>query len=525
MKFLLAIALSIYEVCTYGADLPEIVSPAPENVAIVIYRTEAALTSDLYDDSATDGLALITETRTVEIPEGISTIKFVGTAESIIPQTAKLTELPVQFLESNFDYNVITPDNILAKSIGKHVRIVRTDSTGKTTDQEAMLRSGPDGVVLDINGNIEALGCSSLNEKIIFDEIPAGLAEKPVLSVRVNATKAGRYNLRLSYLALGLDWSADYVAQIQPNNQTMSLLGWITLSNQLSTAFINAKVQVVAGNLSIESETSQLQRSAEKLSQKQCWPTGSFYTFRRQMRSDREDSIQQTPVAISSHNLEEVIVTAQKRTAALSELGDYKLYTLPEPTTLGPQQTKQVRMLEGDNIRIERIYTYTLDTEDTQRSEQPDPAKTTIRFKNNKTEGAGISLPMGVFSVFDFDNKSRAIYSGDHWNKDTPEGIPVELEIGNSLNVWIVKHVGMEERLKSWGTNYLSKKIDLQITNDKAIPVSVEIKLPADGFMGLRITDESERHISENGNLVWKIELKPGANKTLTLAIKWVDED
>lgn len=182
-------------------------------------------------------------------------------------------------------------------------------------------------------------------------------------------------------------------------------------------------------------------------------------------------------------------------------------------------------MLESDNIRIERIYTYTLDTEDTQVSDQPDPVKTTIRFKNNKADGAGFPLPTGVFSVFDFGNKSRIIYSGDDWKKDAPEGIPVELEIGNSLNVWVVKHMGEDERLKSWGTNYLSKKIDLQLTNDKAIPVSVEVKLPADHFTGLKVTDESERHINKDGNLVWKVDLKPGAVKTLTLALKWVDDD
>ena len=80
--------------------------------------------------------------------------------------------------------------------------------------RDAILRTGPDGIVLDVDGTTEALNCSGLQRKAGLPRVPAGLADEPRLSMTVRAATAGKYTVQLSYLALGIDWSADYVARI-----------------------------------------------------------------------------------------------------------------------------------------------------------------------------------------------------------------------------------------------------------------------------------------------------------------------
>ena len=53
----------------------------------------------------------------------------------------------------------------------------------------------------------------------MFDAAPPGLTATPTLSAVVEAPHAGRYVIRLSYLATGLRWSADYVARLSPDGR------------------------------------------------------------------------------------------------------------------------------------------------------------------------------------------------------------------------------------------------------------------------------------------------------------------
>ena len=74
-----------------------------------------------------------------------------------------------------------------------------------------------------------------------------GLTGTPTLSVRVHAAQAGRYQVKLSYLATGIDWTADYVARIHADGATLDLTGMATLANFSATSFADADVQLVGG--------------------------------------------------------------------------------------------------------------------------------------------------------------------------------------------------------------------------------------------------------------------------------------
>ena len=78
---------------------------------------------------------MVSETRTVDVPAGISTIVFRGVADAIVPQTAAIEGLPAALLESNFDYDLLTPGAVIAKSHGERVQLVRTDTSHRAHDR------------------------------------------------------------------------------------------------------------------------------------------------------------------------------------------------------------------------------------------------------------------------------------------------------------------------------------------------------------------------------------------------------
>src|SRR5262249_30352106 len=122
-----------------------VMSSVIDDVEVTIYRGP-----EHYGDSP--GLAMIVEERSVDFPGGPATIQFQGVADAIIPQTAKVEGLPTPPIESNFDYDLLSPAALTTKSIGSSVRIVRTNrNNGSAIEQRGILRSGPQGIVLDVD--------------------------------------------------------------------------------------------------------------------------------------------------------------------------------------------------------------------------------------------------------------------------------------------------------------------------------------------------------------------------------------
>jgi len=503
----------------------EIVSPAPEAVEVTIYRARPGLTADIGDmTQKANGLAMITETRTVDIPAGTSTISFRGVAETIVPQSAKLESLPATIVESNFDYSLIGPGELIAKSIGKSVRVVRTDvRTGKITEQRATLLSGPSGVMLDINGKIEALDCSGESEKLVFDSVPAELAEKPTLSATVRTTQAGRYRVRLSYLALGLDWSADYVAIIHKDNRALDLTGWITLANKQKTTFANAPVQVVAGNVSVvEGETVPPNIQALALESK-CWPIGSFA-----MQSVSQSYGPQFAAAPAlmmdklSRNLGEIVVTSQKR-AEMSNLGDYKLYSLPFVTTVAAQQIKQVQMIEQKNVPFERVYTYVLQSDEFPNSGEVRRPTITLRLQNKARAGLGKPLPAGTVSVVEHDAKNHLVLAGEHSLEDIPVGLPIDIEIGQAMDIWVQPRTAREYTQERGARSKERADIEVDLVNDKPISIKLELLHRKEEERDFRIVSESKLHTLKYGMPMWTITMQPGERTTLRYTLEQAD--
>jgi hypothetical protein len=467
---------------------------------------------------------MVSETRTIDLPAGTSRILFLGVADAIVPQTADLEGLPATILESNFDYDLLTQGAVIAKSHGERVRVIRTDAaTGRTTDREAILRSGPQGVMLEIDGKVETLGCSGLNEKLVFPRIPPGLAAEPQLSMTVRAAAAGKHTVELSYLALGMKWSAAYIARIDEDEGTLDLTGWLTLVNQSGTTFASTPAEVVAGQLARDKEETQPPGPAQVNDSPSCWPVGQFAKFDAAAPMFRERSFLAGTANVQRNSapaLQDVIVTGTRLSlqARMRELGDYKLYALPVPTTIAARQSKQVQFLSQADVPFQRIYMFEADEQSMFESKfAAQPATAVLRLENKESEGLGKPLPRGVVSVVETGG-GGAVLAGQDRLDDTPVGLPIELELGRAMDVWVEPRVTQDETIES-EHNEQRVSVEVRLRNDKPVTITLEYRQPRTGE-NFRIAQESRAHTLKDGDIRWTFRLQPGGRAVLRYSMQ-----
>jgi hypothetical protein len=498
------------------------VSTGPQAVIVTIYHSDGLETSDLLHPDANpwvrnSGLAFITETREIDVPTGPSEIRFEGVASTMVPQTATVEGLPSGIIERNFDYDLLSPGSLLAKSIGQTVHLVRTDpKTGKRVEFTAIVRTGPNGAMLEIDGKLEALNCSGLPEKLVFDKTPDGLTDTPTLSVKTDAAVPGHYTVKLSYIATGLNWTADYVARVNSDGRTLDLSGWLTLANFGETGFGRIPVETVAGRLNVTGDDTPVDVNALRLAT-QCWPTSIDWATHRPMPppppsppaavGDRD--MQMVPVTI-----ETAVVTAERRVDP-RQLGDYKLYPLPEPTDMPAHETKQVQFLSQHDVPFERVYRYTVDADG-----ESGVGTTTLYllFKNRADAGLGKPLPAGEIAVSEPGPRGAPIFVGQAPIKDTAVDEPFEIATGDVFSVPVKQTLTSETTSGSGDAMRHQRSYEIEAANNRSATIAFELWQALE-YDAPKIVSESQPHVVDRGAAIWRLALKPGEHATLRFTI------
>lgn len=534
MRRLLAITTALSLLAPTAWAQTESVSAHPDGATVVIYRDQPVDTVQLMAQSRQpwsrldrQGLALIVETRTVDLPEGEAIIRFRGLATGVVPQSAVLEGLPAHVVERNADFDLLSPASLMEKSVGEVVRVVRTNpATGEQVEKAAVIRAGAQGTVLEIDGRFEALDCSGQTERVVFDRIPEGLGDQPTLSVRTRAERAGRHTVTLAYLTTGLQWSADYVARLDPTDGTLDLTGWVTLANFGGTGFPDAPVQVVAGTLRKDAGTTPVEPLV-RYQQNQCWPQGTTTFGSGQFAGYGGAPPPPPPPApmapmmrMAAREAVADIVVTGSRMARQGELGDYKIYTLPEPTTVAARQTKQVRFLERAGVAYERVYrTGVLNPDEESR-----PTAIVMKLRNEERAGLGVALPGGSVAVMQPDGAGGVLLAGQDQFEDKGVGLPVRLTFGESPDVRVQTRLVKSGRLTRGAVTTERTEVETTVTNARSEPVTVELVADAAMQRGFRIRSQSVRsRVDDTGYPVWTLSVP--ANGAATLKAAWTTTD
>lgn len=515
----------------------ESVSARPDGATVVIYRDQPVDTVALMEQSRQpwsrldrQGLALIVETRTVDLPAGEGIIRFRGLATGVVPQSAVLEGLPAHVVERNADFDLLSPASLMEKSVGEVVRVVRTNpATGEQVEKAAVIRAGAQGTVLEIDGRFEALDCSGQTERVVFDRVPEGLGDQPTLSVRTRAERAGRHTVTLAYLTTGLQWSADYVARLNPTDGTLDLTGWVTLANFGGTGFPDAPVQVVAGTLRKDAGTTPVEPLV-RYQQNQCWPQGTTTYGNGLGPTYKQNRVEYDgppvvvygppmPAPAVEMAMREVVVTGS-RIARQGELGDYKIYSLPEPTTVAARQTKQVRFLERDGVAYERVYRAGLVNQD----EEARPMGVVLKLRNEERAGLGVALPGGSVAVMQPDGEGGVLLAGQDRFEDKGVGLPVRLYFSQSPDVQVQTRLVKNDSSRRGAVTTQRSEIETTVTNARSEAITVELVANAAMQRGFRIRSQSVRsRIDDTGYPVWTLTVP--ANGAAILKAAWTTTD
>src|ERR1700687_1677138 len=444
-------ALTAGTAVIYSAARSNNVYAAQEKAAARAFGDQSTSLNDQTDLNVTvynANIALVRDVRQLVLPSGAFRLKFMDIAATVNPATVHFRSLTdpekLGVIEQNYEYDLLEPAKLLHKYVGKEVTLVRSYQDNGTTKREeikAILLSDNNGPVWKIGNDIVT---GMFAESYRFPEVPANLYERPTLLMSLENYGARRQQIEASYLASNLSWNADYVLTVARDDKNADLDGWVTVVNNSGTAFHNARLQLVAGELNRI-------------------PQGGV------MRGDVAREMAMTKAAAPQFQQE-----------AFSE---YHLYSLGRKTSVEDKETKQISLLQGSGVPVEKILmvngqSYYYRNQQTPGAPLKDPVMVYYKFKNEEKNGLGIPLPAGNVRVYQKDSKGGILFAGEDRIDHTPKEEDVNIHIGNAFDV-VAEH--KQTDYKRIDTHTWEMEFEVTLRNHKDTPVTVQVNEPIGG--------------------------------------------
>ncbi|MBL1320630.1 MAG: DUF4139 domain-containing protein [Methylophaga sp.] len=435
-----------------------------------------------------ENLALIKDQRKITLNKGFNNLAFRGVSARMRPETALLRSLnpniQLRVLEQNFDFDLLTPQKLLEKYVGKQVRLARTNpATGLETIATATVLSTNSGVVLKIGNKI----ITNPRGEYIFDNVPDNLRDQPTLVTQLTSSSAKTQTVELGYLTGGLSWKADYVAELSSDDSHLDLTGWVTLTNQSGTQYNNAKLQLVAGDVN-QVQPQFRGRSAPRVAM-----------MEKSMMAD--DGM------------------------AEESLFEYHLYTLGRTTDLKDKQTKQVALLSASSVPVTKQFllrgnNYYYSSSRGQIGQKM-KVGVFVEFKNSEKAQLGMPIPKGIVRVYKNDSKGNAQFVGEDNIDHTPKNEDIRLKLGDAFDVTAnMKQTNFRKvpHNKPHHVAYESS-YEIELKNAKSEPVTVTVREPVPGDW--KMVKESQAHKKvASGTAEWNITVPAESSTKLTYTVQ-----
>jgi hypothetical protein len=110
------------------------------------------------------------------------------------------------------------------------------------------------------------------------------------------------------------------------------------------------------------------------------------------------------------------------------------------------------------------------------------------------------------------------VLAGQDRLEDTPVGLPIELELGQAMDVWIEPRVTRDETIEN-DRDQQRVSVEVRLGNDKPGPITLEYRQPRTGD-NFRILHESRSHTLKDGDIRWTFRLRPGERAVLRYSMQ-----
>lgn len=426
--FLLLLMLGLFSVAFVSAQDSE--TPERNSVAVTIYN---------------QGTALIQDRRTFTLEAGDNLINFADVASSIDPTSVSFLSLTdplgTRVLEQNYVYDLVGAYALLQRYVDEQIRVTSTDGTL----YEGRLLSGSGEIILETSDGGVLVVSQDEVRTIQFPSLPDGLITRPTLRWLVASENAGAQEVELTYLTSGINWSADYTVLLNGDNNAIDLNGWVTLNNTSGTAYPDALVKLVAGD--VNRVPSQAPVSREVL-------------------------------------YEQEFAVAADGNVAQREFFEYQLYEIARNVTIGNNETKQVEFVTGAAIPASTFFVYdgsypyygygSFITDQYYGQMGITDVQNYLEFSTDEDGGLGADMPAGRIRVYQEDADGAALLIGENYIDHTPEGETVQMYLGNAFDLVGVR---TQTNFNIISRNVLEETYEIRLRNNKE-EETVQIRVP-----------------------------------------------
>ncbi len=390
-------------------------------------------------------LGLVKDTRRIQLPRGIYDLQFMDVAAQINPTTVHLKSLTdpggLKILEQNYEYDLLNPQKLLEKYVGKKVKLwEKNQYTGEERQVEALLLSVNGGPIYQIDGAIH-LGYPG---RVILPAIPENLIARPTLVWRLKNALSRSQVIEASYLTKGITWRADYVLTLNAEDDGGDLAGWVTIDNRSGATYKDAVLKLVAGDVN---------RAREE----------------REMADAMREMAARSEVAKQAFREEEFF--------------EYHLYSLDGKTTVKQNQSKQISLLSASEIPIRKDLIY-YGAQHYYRNRYGKPIShqkvgVYLEVANSKENHLGIPLPKGVVRVYKADRSGSLQFIGEDRIDHTPKDEKVKIKMGEAFDV-VGERIQKDWRKIAWGVYEVAWEVSLRNHKDEDVEVTVVEPIPGD---------------------------------------------
>jgi hypothetical protein len=432
---------------------------APQNANDVSVPAERSLPADAATTTQKDqidlnvtvynsNLALIRDVRQIHLASGVSPLRFEDVAAAIMPATVHFRSLSepakLAVVEQNYEYDLLDAQKLLQKYVGREVTLVHGEeqaSSTKWVETKAILLADNNNQPVWKIGNEIVTGMPTSWYR--FSELPGNLYSRPTLVWTLDNRGATAQKLEASYLTNNMNWIADYVLTVSRDEKTSDLDGWVTLTNNSGTAYENAKLQLVAGEIH---QVAPVVTAAAGFA--------------------RMEAAAPAPPQFQQENISE-----------------YHLYTLGRRTSIQNNESKQINLLSGTGVPIEKFLavegqSYYYRNQQGIGNPIPEPVKVYYRFKNEEKGGLGMPLPAGTVRVYQADSKGGIQFVGEDHINHTPKDETLKIYVGDAFDVVCERKLIDYKKLDK---NLYEMEFQITLRNHKDTPVTVEAREPVGG--------------------------------------------
>jgi hypothetical protein len=352
----------------------------------------------------------------------------------------------IDFLVQRGDKQEVVPGKIIRSGYVPHNPMAMNRYGQQYYQAQMAYAQGSEQPVIEMEGKVRF----GLPGTPMFPALADDTVLKPTLQWLLASDKAGPLRAEFSYVTGGLTWEADYNIVAPEKGNVVDLVGWVTMDNQSGKAFENARIKLMAGDV------SKIQPGLER--------------DRLQFSAGNAVSVAGPPVTEKAFD-------------------EYHLYTLARPTTLHDRETKQVEFVRAANVSTKQLYIYdgvkieanryngwnweTIRNNAEYGTESNPKIWVMREFANSEANHLGMPLPKGRVRFYRRNDDGQIEFTGENVIDHTPHDETVRVYTGNAFDL-----TGERRRTDyrlDLNRQRLDETFEIKVRNHKKEPVEVRV--------------------------------------------------